>query len=387
MRLNAEEMARLAQQKAAGEKANGGQAPASEIVSVKASAYKMTGIKWLWQDRFAIGKLGIIAGLPDEGKGQTLAYIAAQVTNGGKWPMNEGRSPQGSVVVFSDEDDPNDTLVPRFAAAGADLDRVHIVKMVRDDKTGRLFSLVSDLEALRRKILEIGDVRLVLIDPISAYLGVGKVNSFHTADVRGVLTPLTTLAIETKVAIISVMHFNKKIDVTNALLRISDSLAFGAVARHVYGVIDDTENERKLFVRAKNNVAAKTKNKTLAYRFGARMVGKDEDTGDDIMAPYVLWEPQYVDVTAVEAMQAAVESKSPAARDEAKKFLSDILAKGPVLKTEIEEAAEANGIAEKTLYRAKSDLKVIAVKDRTKHEGKWTWELPPPEPLPKSWHH
>jgi putative DNA primase/helicase len=387
MRLNAEEMARLAQQKAAGEKANGGQAPASEIVSVKASAYKMTGIKWLWQDRFAIGKLGIIAGLPDEGKGQTLAYIAAQVTNGGKWPMNEGRSPQGSLVVFSDEDDPNDTLVPRFAAAGADLDRVHIVKMVRDDKTGRLFSLVSDLEALRRKILEIGDVRLVLIDPISAYLGVGKVNSFHTADVRGVLTPLTTLAIETKVAIISVMHFNKKIDVTNALLRISDSLAFGAVARHVYGVIDDTENERKLFVRAKNNVAAKTKNKTLAYRFGARMVGKDEDTGDDIMAPYVLWEPQYVDVTAVEAMQAAVESKSPAARDEAKKFLSDILAKGPVLKTEIEEAAEANGIAEKTLYRAKSDLKVIAVKDRTKHEGKWTWELPPPEPLPKSWHH
>jgi putative DNA primase/helicase len=387
MRLNAEEMARLAQQKAAGEKANGGQAPASEIVSVKASAYKMTGIKWLWQDRFAIGKLGIIAGLPDEGKGQTLAYIAAQVTNGGKWPMNEGRSPQGSLVVFSDEDDPNDTLVPRFAAAGADLDRVHIVKMVRDDKTGRLFSLVSDLEALRRKILEIGDVRLVLIDPISAYLGVGKVNSFHTADVRGVLTPLTTLAIETKVAIISVMHFNKKIDVTNALLRISDSLAFGAVARHVYGVIDDTENERKLFVRAKNNVAAKTKNKTLAYRFGARMVGKDEDTGDDIMAPYVLWEPQYVDVTAVEAMQSAVESKSPAARDEAKKFLSDILAKGPVLKTEIEEAAEANGIAEKTLYRAKSDLKVIAVKDRTKHEGKWTWELPPPEPLPKSWHH
>ena len=42
-----------------------------------------------------------------------------------------------------------------------------------------------------------------------------------------------------KVAIIAVMHFNKKMDVTNALLRISDSLAFGAVARHVYGVIDD----------------------------------------------------------------------------------------------------------------------------------------------------
>jgi hypothetical protein len=67
-----------------------------------------------------------------------------------------------------------------------------------------------------------------------------------------------------KVAIIGVMHFNKKMDVTNALLRISDSLAFGAVARHVYGVIDDSENGRKLFVRAKNNVSARSKDKTLA---------------------------------------------------------------------------------------------------------------------------
>jgi AAA domain len=113
--LNPEEMAKLAQQKAAGRSTNGAQAPPTDIISVKASAYKMTGIKWLWQDRFAIGKLGIIAGLPDEGKGQTLAYIAAQVTNGGKWPMNEGHSPQGCVVIFSDEDDPNDTLVPRLA--------------------------------------------------------------------------------------------------------------------------------------------------------------------------------------------------------------------------------------------------------------------------------
>ena len=113
----------------------------------------------------------------------------------------------------------------------------------------------------------------MLIDPISAYLGVGKVDSFRGTDVRAVLTPLTTLAVDTKVAVIGVMHFNKKTDVTNALLRISDSLAFGAVARHVYGVIDDAENKRKLFVRAKNNVAAKIKNQTLSYRFGVQRSG------------------------------------------------------------------------------------------------------------------
>jgi putative DNA primase/helicase len=240
-----------------------------------------------------------------------------------------------------------------------------------------MFSLVSDLEALRRKILEIGDVVLVLIDPISAYLGVGKVDSFRSTDVRAVPTPLTTLAGDTKVAVIGVMHFNKKTDVTNALLRISDSLAFGAVARHVYGVIDDAENERKLVVRAKNNVAAKSKNKTLAYRFGGREVGKDEETGEQIMASHIIWETEYVDVTAVEAMQAAAETKSPAAKDKAMTFLGDMLAKGPVLTTEIMEAAKANGISQTTLNRAKTDLGVRADKDRTKADGKWTWQLPP----------
>ena len=93
---------------------NGNAPLGSKLESICASEIKMTGIKWLWPDRFAIGKLGIIAGLPDEGKGLTLAFVTAQVTNAGPWPMNEGRSPQGNVIVFSDEDDANDTLVPRF---------------------------------------------------------------------------------------------------------------------------------------------------------------------------------------------------------------------------------------------------------------------------------
>jgi transcriptional regulator of acetoin/glycerol metabolism len=136
--------------------------------------------------------------------------------------------------------------------------------------------------------------------------------------------------------------------------------------------------------RAKNNVAAKIKNKTLGYRFGAREVGKDEETDELIIAPHILWDLEYVDVTAIEAMQGAADTKSPGARDEAKKLLSDILAKGPVLKTEIEEAAEANGISRMTLYRAKRDLQVKADKDRTKPGGKWTWQLPP-DTTPTHW--
>jgi AAA domain-containing protein len=245
---------------------------------------------------------------------------------------------------------------------------------VRTNDDERLFSLVTDIDLLRRKIVEVGNVKLVQIDPISAYLGVGKIDSFRTPDVRAVLGPVTELASELMAAFVGVMHFNKKTDVTNALLRISDSLAFGAAARHVYAVVDDAENKRKLFVKGKNNLAADN-TKALAYGFGVRDVGCDRKTGKIIQAPHIIWHPKHVDVTAAEAMQAATETKSPAARDGAKKFLAELLASGPIAKRDIEDAAEGNGIAERTLFRAKAELGVIAKRDAP--NGGWTWRLPP----------
>ena len=219
-----------------------------------------------------------------------------------------------------------------------------------------------------------GDVRLVTIDPPTAYLGIGKVNSNNITDVRAVLTPLAQLAEELKVAIVCVMHFNKKTDVTDALLRISDSLAFGAVARHVYCVVPDEANERNLFVRAKNNATAKSKDKTLGYHFAEKIVGTDKATGKEIMASYIFWEQKYVDVTATEAMVAASANRSPAAQDAAKVFLIEMLKDGPKPKTEIEEAADANDITERTLRRAKEALNVRAKKDGA--NGCWRWHLP-----------
>jgi hypothetical protein len=349
------------------------------LKSARASTFELSAINWLWPDRFAIGKLGILAGLPDEGKGQIFSDMAARVTRGLDWPCEEGRAPQGNVILLSAEDDPSDTVVPRLLAANADLECIEIVSMVRDANKDRMFSLVTDLALLRRKIADVGNVKLVQIDPISAYLGVGKIDSFRTTDVRAVLAPVVHLAAELKVAIIGIMHFNKKVDVTNALLRISDSLAFGATARHVYAVVDDPENKRKLFVRGKNNVA-RADLQALAYTFGLREVGHDRRTGAEVWAPHIIWHPQHVDVTASEAMQAATESRSPAARDEAKKFLAELLAAGPMPKADIEDAAEGNGIAPRTLRRAKTDLGVIAKKDG--ENGGWTWRLPS---QPKHW--
>jgi putative DNA primase/helicase len=337
----------------------------------------MKAIEWLWPYRFAFGKLGIIAGLPDEGKGQILAYIIAMITTSGLWPCEEGRAPKGKVVLLTAEDDIEDTVVPRLAAAGADLDQIEIVRMVvpSDNKKERMFSLITDLDMLARKIAAIGNVRLVLIDPISAYMGVKQIDSFRTNDVRSVLAPVVELAARLRIAFIGIMHFNKKTDVTSALLRISDSLAYGATARHVYAVVDDAENKRKLFVKAKNNLA-KHDQQSLAYHFGVKTVGFDQELKKEISAPYIEWEPKPVAISANEAMQAASNSKMPQERSSANKFLKDFLAAGPKLQSEVIDAAEANLISEKTLRRAKDDLKIVSEKERGALNGPWRWALP-----------
>jgi putative DNA primase/helicase len=354
----------------------------TKLESVLASDVEIRAIEWLWSKRFAIGKIGVIAGLPDEGKGQVLCYIAGRITQGQTWPIAEGRSRLGNVVILSAEEDPADSLVPRLMAAGADTDHVRLIKMVRepgeDGQTQkRMFSLIKDLEKLRQEIVDLGNVVAVMIDPITSYLGVDEVDSYRDTDVRAVLGPLKELAEEMRIAIIAIMHFNKKVDVTNALLRISNSLAFVGLPRHVYAVVDDAENERKLLVRAKNNDAAASDNRTLAYHFEVSEVGFDAKVNEVIRAPYIVWEPEYVDITANEAMQAAGENKSPGERDKAKTLLLAILADGrEVPVDEIKDIAGGHGLSWRTVRRAGEDLNVIVDKDRTTPKGKWFWKLP-----------
>jgi putative DNA primase/helicase len=352
----------------------------AEFESAPASSFKMVGLNWLWPNRFALGKLGLIAGLPDRGKGLITADMTARVTNGDMWPCGEGRALKGRVLILSAEDDVEDTIVPRLVAAGADLTQVEILRMVRTGDSKRMFSLVSDIELLWRKVDELGNVVMIDIDPMSAYLGVGKIDSYRTTDVRGVLAPLTEFAASKQVFVLGVLHFNKKTDVNNAMLRISDSLAFAATARHCYVVVDDSENDRRLFVKAKNNLAPDTK--ALSYGVNAVDVGNDEKTGKAIWAPRVVWGLEHVEITATQAMEAEIAGKtSTNPRATAKIFLADMLENGPVAKQEIDEAAEANGISTRTLMRAKAELNIVAKK--VGMQGGWTWQLPELQASPR----
>jgi hypothetical protein len=160
------------------------------------SDIKPERIDWLWPGRIVSGAFNLIAGNPGLGKGQITCYMASVVTRGGTWPIDGARCERGSVIMLCPEDSAATTVVPRLAAAGADLDRCVILDAVKTtDKTGtpitRPFHL-SDLERLHEVIKQVGDVRLVIIDPLNSHMG--GINSYKNTDVRSLLSPLAQFA-------------------------------------------------------------------------------------------------------------------------------------------------------------------------------------------------
>jgi putative DNA primase/helicase len=353
-------------------------APGIGLELTSAADVKMAAVEWVWPNRIAVGKLTLFAGMPDQGKSQILCDITGRITRtlGDKsFPCEEGIAPTGNVIMFSAEDDPADTLVPRLLGAGADLSRVKFVSMVKTEAGRRMFDLAADLAHLRAAIEAVGNVTMVCFDPLNAYFGHGRIDTFRGSDVRAVLGPLSDLAMETKVAVVGLLHFNKKTDVTNVMLRISDSLAFVAAARAVYAVIPDDENQRKLIVRGKNNLAPAAKDKTLAYNITVSPVN-DPDSDVTVMAPHILWQPKHVEVTATEAMQAAADDRSPAQVESAMRFLGDLLSEGAVESGEVAKASEVESFSRATLRRASEKLRIEKRKEKGVKDGDWYWRLP-----------
>ncbi len=323
-------------------------------------------LQWLWPGRIPLGKLTLFAGDPGLGKSFVALDIAARVTRGEKWPDDEQcNGGPGSVIVLSAEDDPADTIRPRLEAAGADVTKVHILQAVRRIKPNgesRLehFSLETDLVSLQDAVSSLGDVRLVVIDPISAYLG--NSDSHVNAKVRSLLSPLAELASGLRVAVLAVTHLNK--NTSSALYRATGSIAFVAAARAVWLFAKNPDDPgQRLMLPGKMNLAPDQTG--LSYTLKeerARVVA-------------VVW-GEAVRLSADAVLQPeAVEEKSE--RLEAMDWLRERLAEGPVSQREIKGDAKAAGIAWRTVRRAKDSLGIMSEKEGFK--GGWRWQLLVPQ--------
>ncbi len=348
---------RLVQSKAAGFPSNDGDGE-FRLTAISAADVVRRDIEWLWPGRIALGKLSVIAGHPDLGKSQLATFLAATVSTGREWPDHEGSAPLGTVIILMAEDDAADTVIPRLEAANADLSRVHFI-----DISKRPFDLLSDIQTLEQEIRRFGDVRLITIDPITAFL---KSTGFQ----RAAAAHLQRLSANLGAAVVAVSHLAKSAR-TNALAQVTGSLGLVAVARAVFIIAEEKGTDRRLFLTAKNNLATRMTT-ALAYRIEKKAMS----TG--ITSSAVVWDSAPVVVTADEALASVSGTRKPQpALTDAEDFLRVLLGAGPVPAKDVRAEASEAGVSPASLRRAAGTL---GVKSRriggVASSGRWVWELP-----------
>lgn len=228
------------------------------VVLSTASAIPPSSPTWAWRGRIPSGLVTLLAGREGLGKSSLMVEVGSRLTRA-ELPGDLTGSAV-DVVIASAEDSAHTTLVPRFIAAGADLDRVHLLDVVDQsdgaDVPGAL-SLPDDLRILIEAVVAV-KAKLLVLDPVVSYLA-REVNAHRDQDIRRVLAPLATAAALHDIAVVGVIHLNKG-DTTDVLARVSGSVGFTAAARSVLAFARDPEDPegemgmRRVIAHAKCNV-------------------------------------------------------------------------------------------------------------------------------------
>lgn len=346
--------------------AAGRQGGTQELVLARASDIPCTPINWLWPQRIVGDGLTIVTGPVGISKSLISVDVTARVTTGGKWPDGTGHAPRGSVILFGAEDDAGKVVVPRLAAAGADLERVLVCQGTTDGSAGdepESVILERHIGQLRAALDTVTDCRLVVFDPLPDYLAADENSS---REVRAALMPLARLAQERNVAVLAVLHQNKKNDLTT-VQRIAGSGAFAQIARVVLSIgthpedADGETRKRRVMLVSKSNYGEKDIGQ--AYEIETRSNGQ----------PGLVWLPGIV------TMDADSLSRRPTGgnqheekRGEAVDVLRELLAHGEKNAGAVGEEMQDRGFGRRQIAYAADALNVVKRKVR---DG-WTWRLP-----------
>jgi hypothetical protein len=335
------------------------------LVVVRASTVKIKPIKWIWPGILAAGKFVLLAGDPGLGKSQVSLFICSVISNGGQWPVSgEIYNEKDNILILSAEDGNNDVIVPRLKAVKADLERIHIIEAVKtEDGKEKTFDLSNDVEKLEKLAMLVDNVKLIIIDPISAYLG--KIDSHRNTEVRNALNPVIKFCEEIGACLLCVTHLNKGGGSGNALSRVTGSIAFAAAARASFVITRDPDNpDRRLMLPLKNNLAKDTHG--FAYKI-------EEKEVSGIITTCVAWESDKINLSAEEVL--TTQGGKAENKLFAEEFLREELKDGfEIPSNELYKRAEEHGISPKVLWNTKDKIGAKACK-KGFNEG-WVWYLP-----------
>jgi putative DNA primase/helicase len=330
-------------------------------------------VAWLWKNWLALSKFHILAGTPGTGKTTIALNLAAIISRGGQWPDGTQCGLPGNVLIWSGEDDPEDTLLPRLLMHGADQKRIYFISDVIENNTTRVFDPSCDIPKLYEKAAKMESVRLIIIDPIvNAISG----DSHKNVEVRRSLQPLIELGKKLKAVILGISHFSKGGTLgREPLERVTGSIAFGALARIVLAtakINDPNGEEKRILVRAKSNHGPDGD----GYYYHIEQ--KELEGRQNVFGSQIVW-GEVIQGNPRDLLTDPNElrtSKAQSALSEAVGFLKEILAEGLVdNRTIIEKAKELN-INYSTLQRAKTLLEIEPIHEGFGKGSIWKWCLP-----------
>ena len=296
---------------------------------IRMSDVELTPVEWLWKPYLPFGKLSVLQGNPGEGKTYFAMHLAAACTNGKLLPNMERMEPF-NVIYQTAEDGLGDTVKPRLIEAGADLDRVLVI----DDSEVQL--TLSD-ERIEKAIIE-NNARLVIIDPIQAYLG-ADVDMNRANEVRPIFMRLGQVAQRTGCAILLIGHLNKAAGM-QSLQRGLGSIDIAAAVRSVL-FIGKLKHDPTMRILTHEKSSLAPPGVSLAFSLG--------DEGG------FRWVGEY-DITADE-MLSGIEPQRETKTQQAKDLICTLLAGGKqVFSEDIDKAALERGIPGRTVRDAKREL-------------------------------
>lgn len=315
----------------------------TELKMIKMSDIEAQEIEWLWYPYIAYGKLAIVQGDPGDGKTTLILNLAAKLTKGEGLDENMKVMEPMNVIYQTAEDGLADTVKPRLLQAGADCEKVLVI-----DESEKSLSMLD--ERIEEALIKTG-ARVLILDPIQAYLGSGT-DMNRANEVRNMTKRLAALAEKYKCAIILIGHMNKAAG-NKAAYRGMGSIDFYAVARSVLlvGRVEGEPNIRAM-VQIKNNLAEFGHAK--AFRLseeGFRWLGDYEITADEVLGGY-----------------APKINKLEQAKDLLRELSKEL---EKVESNSIYDMAKEQNISKRTLENAKREMGIRAKREN----DSWYWPL------------